>query len=463
MKNIAAGVVLVLSTTLFGQVSEAAESAAISPDQINVGQSTALQDYLAKEDASYRWRTIREGEIAGTRYVELILTSQTWRDIVWKHRLFILKPEKVATGKHAMLIIAGGKWKQRYEDPSYNDVPAKEAVLFATIAKQFASPVAVLLQVPQQPIFDGMVEDEIISYTFEKFLETGDPEWPLLLPMVKSAVRGMDAVQEYCLSQWSIPIESFTVTGASKRGWTTWLAGASDSRVTGIAPMVIDVLNMRRQIDHQQEAWGGLSEQIHDYSERNIPQTMKTEAGEKLLQIVDPLAYRDSLTLPKLIILGTNDRYWTLDALNLYWSELVGPKCVLYVPNNGHGLIDYPRILGAVSALHEQAQGGDKLPNLSWSFSETSSEVTLSIQSDSPPTECQIWKTKSKTRDFRDSHWIASEVTRSGKTYRIQVDIPKSGNVAFFGEVRYDRKHLPLYLSTNVRIVPSARVTAPHQ
>ena len=43
-------------------------------------------------------------------------------------------------------------------------------------------------------ILGGMVEDEAISYTFAQFLKTGDPEWPLLLPMVKSAVRGMDAI-----------------------------------------------------------------------------------------------------------------------------------------------------------------------------------------------------------------------------------------------------------------------------
>jgi hypothetical protein len=50
---------------------------------------------------------------------------------VWKHRLFILKPENAASNKHAMLIIAGGKWKDQFADPSYKDVPAKETVLFA--------------------------------------------------------------------------------------------------------------------------------------------------------------------------------------------------------------------------------------------------------------------------------------------------------------------------------------------
>ena len=36
--------------------------------------------------------------------------------------------------------------------------------------------------------------------------------------------------------------------------------------------------------------------------------------------------------MPKLIMLGTNDRYRTLDALNLYWKELLRSKHILYVP-----------------------------------------------------------------------------------------------------------------------------------
>ena len=68
-----------------------------------------------------------------------------------------------------------------------------------------------LLQVPHQPILDGKVEDEIISHTFDQFLNTGDPTWPLLLPMVNSAVRAMDAVQAYGRQAWSLNIEKFTV------------------------------------------------------------------------------------------------------------------------------------------------------------------------------------------------------------------------------------------------------------
>ena len=44
-----------------------------------------LAEYVAREDASYGWTVRRRGKVGVTPYVELTLTSQTWRGIEWKH------------------------------------------------------------------------------------------------------------------------------------------------------------------------------------------------------------------------------------------------------------------------------------------------------------------------------------------------------------------------------------------
>ena len=47
----------------------------------------------------------------------------------------------------------------------------------------------------------------------------------------------LDAVQAFARQEFNHKIEKFVVSGASKRGWTTWLTGAVDARVRAIAPM----------------------------------------------------------------------------------------------------------------------------------------------------------------------------------------------------------------------------------
>ena len=57
-------------------------------------QSRPLIEYVKKLDASYHWTKVGGGTIGKAQYVELLLTSQTWKNIVWKHQLFIIKPDK---------------------------------------------------------------------------------------------------------------------------------------------------------------------------------------------------------------------------------------------------------------------------------------------------------------------------------------------------------------------------------
>src|SRR5262249_54956712 len=145
-------------------------------------------------------------------------------------QLFIYRPSQVKNSAQGLLIIAGGTWRSELEQPVAADAPldftergVQQVKKVADLAEHMQSPGAVLMQVPEEPIFGGLTEDGIISFTFAQFFLTNDPEWLLLLPMTKSAVRGMDAVQEYSRQAWSLDVKNFTVTGASKRGWTTWL------------------------------------------------------------------------------------------------------------------------------------------------------------------------------------------------------------------------------------------------
>lgn len=416
-----------------------------------------LADYVAKADASYTWTKRRGGKLADGDYVELTLTSQTWKGIVWRHQLFLYKPARVRDTSRTLLLIGGGRWSDSLAQPTNatsSSLP-NEVNLVVAVAAQIQAPVAVLLQVPQQPVFGGMVEDEIISYTFEQFLRTEDSSWPLLLPMVKSVVRAMDAIQAFAKKNWHLDVRQFTLTGASKRGWTTWLTSAIDRRVAALAPMVIDTLNMGPQMKHQIATWGRFSEQIEDYTRRGIQQQISSPSGQKLLNIVDPYAYRQSLSQPKLILLGTNDRYWPLDALNLYWDDLVGEKYVLYIPNNGHGLRDHARLVGTISAFHRHAAGEIKFPKLDGTFDSKDEVLTLHLASDQKPAKVLAWVASSATKDFRNSTWTSYDAQAIDSGHQFRLKIPRTGYAALFGEATFGTDKLPYYLSTNVKIVGS--------
>lgn len=412
-----------------------------------------LAAYVASPDPSYEWHEVSSGQIGSTHYSELILTSHTWRGIPWKHQLIIFRPQHVdLAAKQAFLFIHGGRWRPEYES-GLGELP-RAARIFTRLANTLHAPVAILRQVPFQPLFDRR-EDALIAYTFDHYLKTGEEDWPLLLPMVKSASRGMDAVQEFAREHWQLQIEKFTVAGASKRGWTSWLTAAVDPRVASVAPMVIDMLNLPAQVALQRETFGELSEEVRDYTEIDLPARIDSDLGRKLLEMVDPWNYRESLTLPKLIVLATNDRYWPLDALKLYWNGLTGPKNVLYVPNQGHGVADIDRLIGSLSALHRYSVRGEPLPSIGWTFNSGEDRVIqLTVETDRRPRRVMAWTATSKSRDFRESRWSARACRKLDAThYQCESRVKPGEHRALYSEVTFTEPDEPPFtLSTAVCI-----------
>ncbi len=96
-----------------------------------------------------------------------------------------------------------------------------------------------------------------------------------------------------------------------------------------------------------------------------------TDVGTNLWKMVDPLTFRDRLAKPKLLINGTNDRYWTLDALDLYWKDLRGPKYLIEVPNAGHDLNpNRDWATSGLGAFFHHVVTNRPLPQLSWDFAQ---------------------------------------------------------------------------------------------
>ncbi len=401
-----------------------------------------LPAYLATDDGAFRWEVTETREADEGRVTHMRLVSQRWQDEPWTHAVRIYEPKRVEHREFALLFITGGGTDSRPK-------PEDDALGFQ-LATLCRGRVVVLPQVPNQPLLGGKHEDALIAETFVRYLDNGDETLPLLFPMVKSAVKAMDAAQQWALTTDRPPILKFVVTGASKRGWTTWLTGASDSRVAAIAPMVIPTLNMRAQNKHQVEVWGKYSEQIEDYTRRGLIEAVETPKGEKLWRMIDPYSYRDKLAMPKLQINGTNDRYWTLDSLNLYWNQLVGPSHVVYLPNAGHGLEkNREYATHGIAAIYRLTARGATLPPFSWSFADGESDVILKV--DAPGSESvQLQVAEAAERDFRESRWEPRDATEDD-VVTFRRDRPSIGRSAIFADATYRLDDLEYHLSTQIR------------
>lgn len=424
-------------------------------------EETALDRYVRKPDPTYAWKIARE--VKGNSATQFIvdLTSQTWRtekDVnrpVWQHWVNIVKPDKV-TSKTAFLFIVGGA--NGGEAPQSADA---RTIQIATATNTVA---VELKMVPNQSlIFHGdgkeRKEDDLIAYTWDQFLKTGDETWPARLPMVKSAVRTMDCVQEVLASDkgGAVTISDFVVAGGSKRGWTTWCTAAVDKRVKAAIPIVIDVLNVNASMQHHVSAYGFYSLAINDYMQHNIMQRMRDPRLKDLYKIEDPYSYRDRLTMPKFIVNSAGDEFFLPDSSQFYFDDLKGEKYLRYVPNSNHSLRDTDAVESLV-AFYQTVLTDRPRPQYSWTFEKDGS---IRVETKSPAKGVTLWQaTNPKARDFRlaviGKAYSGQPLEAQGNgVYVGKIAAPKEGWSAFFVELTYDvGPPFPLKLTTAVRVLP---------
>ncbi|MCS7208609.1 MAG: PhoPQ-activated pathogenicity-related family protein [Fimbriimonadales bacterium] len=377
----------------------------------------------------FEWSKSLESKIGESQFVELTMISQKWREFTWRHRVRLVKPKELKHTETAILYITG------------SGDGRSELQIVARAVERVGAIGVILHDVPNQPLIrPDLVEDNLIAHTYVQFWETGDPTWPLLFPMVKSAVRAMDAVQEFARREWGLTLKDFVITGASKRGWTTWLTAAIDKRARAIAPMVFDNLNFFQQMPHQLKQWGRYSEQIAEYYTRGLMDKMLTERGKQLVGWVDPYSYRARYTMPILIINGANDPYWTVDAARFYFDDLPSKrKYALYVPNGGHNLGgDFSRVVNSLCAFYLMSLGKLEFPSLlNGTHSIAGNEVIYRLRTDREPEFVDVWVARRvNDTDFRPARWEPVRARKEGNQWVAR--IPRNGeNLALFAEATY--------------------------
>lgn len=424
-----------------------------------------LQEYVQLPDSAYSWE--EEGNVDHGSYQThlLSLVSQTWRSpsevdrSEWSHWLTLIVPKEIRN-KTTLLYIASG---------SNDDGPSLETKLpLATLAEQTGSVVAEIRMVPNQRLTfaddpdshhaeAGRQEDELVAYTWYRYLEGGEAEWIAQMPMTKSVVRAMDAIQEFGMERLAHEIDNFVLVGASKRGWTVWTTAAVDPRVVGAIPLVIDMLNFKESMVHHYRTYGGWATTLHDYVKIGLERHWHSEQFNELLSMVEPYQLRHLLTMPKYIINAAGDEFFLPDSSQFYYDELAGEKYLRYIPNTGHRLSD-SNVAQSIAAFYSAFLRGELLPNYRWNLD---SEGTLLVESDRPPTRATLWQaTNPEQRDFRlvtiGQAWKPTPLKADGEErFSVKVEEPGRGWTAYFVELAYSLEDgSEIEFTTQVYVTP---------
>lgn len=440
-----------------------------------------LGGYIARQDeiASPSWE-LKNSQYDAARKLSTetySLTSQLWHGTTWQHTLVIYRPDTLRSHQ-ALLLVNGGT---RY--PQANDNPPPAQLDFARIAQETQTVVIDLQDVPNQYLIfgDGIPrkEDGIVAYSWNHFMD--DPahnqDWPLHLPMTKAVIKAMDATQAI-LREKNIQIDHFVIAGASKRGWATWLAAIADSRVNAIVPIVIDILNMQKNIQHiysfYHNNWPLPA--FHDYVEQGIPDRLSSREFAELAKIEDPLSYLETqegkkrLAIPKYIISAGRDDFFVPDALNLYVNNLPGETDIRIFPQEGHYIDMKNAVEPALLSFYRMIVNNEPRPRIRWQVD--AQETLRKITTDIKPEKIQLVEaTNPDARDFRklspeaknvtyQTTEIKNNCTMNHCEYPVLIALPEKGWKTTFVEMTFKKPNGEYLILTTPAFVEEAATKA---
>lgn len=223
------------------------------------------------------------------------------------------------------------------EGETYNraqEATDREPEYVAKVALTTNSIAVNIRNVPFQPcVFaddpkkEPVEEDAIIAWTWRHFIDhPTQGDLPLRNPMTKSVVKVLDMVQELMWENHSANLGRFCVTGASKRGWTSWTVAAIDyERVTCTMPVMMDTINLVDVLHNHYRSLGNWTLAFWSYYQPpfQILGDLDSDGVKQLEGIVDPYSYKERYG-NKLVnyIHMSNDEFFLPDDTWFYWDGI---------------------------------------------------------------------------------------------------------------------------------------------
>lgn len=382
------------------------------------------------------------------------MTSQQWPESggaspsAWTHQVDIYIPQQTRKERALLVINNGSNVAGKGAGPATAAPTDFKEETLANLARSTQMIVVSLAYAPNQYLqlpgdSQPRKEDDLIGETWRRFLDNPPDHrtLPLHVPMAEAAVRAMDLAQRE-LAAWEV--QSFVVTGVSKRAWATWLTAIGDERVAAVVPFVIG-MNIQPLIPYIRRSYGGAWPiALRDYYNHGILDRYEQPAFAELMKVEDPYAYRLTrygrrLQIPKYIVNASGDDFFPPDVSRFYIDRLPGPASQRVVPNSDHYGIKGHLEESLIPVLKRWNEGR-ALPFVRSSL-HVGTRLELIAQASQPPKSARLWVAENPTgRDFRYACGVSyREVPASlnGGKVIARLDKPQQGWLALFAELTY--------------------------
>uniref|UniRef100_A0A0B6ZR36 Uncharacterized protein n=1 Tax=Arion vulgaris TaxID=1028688 RepID=A0A0B6ZR36_9EUPU len=441
--------------------------------------SAPLQDYVDKRDTNNGYTLINSFNSSSTTVYVYTFTSVKWpsgkKGDVWSHFLVIVVPSTITYKDSVFLWIHNGSRSDGV--PSLRDFYVNLLVQGSVVTNAIY---AAITGVPNQPLSytnnTPNNEDQEQAASYSNFLEGYGTNYEKLIhfPMVKSVIRAMDAVTDIVKGLVGNEVKKFALGGNVRRGWVAYLVAAIDIRVNLLVPLSMNVVGLLESLTHHQQSYGGMSYILSPYVVAKIIEWVGTDPMNRLVQVLDPLAYKSNLGVTKYMIFAAGDAYSPPDGTINYFQKLPGNNYLNIIENDDHTLSCHVAEIGLqIIAFHLNFLSGKPLPTITWTKTQSGNCANLSVNTSSKPTDVRVFyaDTPDATRrDFRyrgadpsgqwesvlrPVFWYQAKADKiDGSNYQAAVCAPSTGWRAFYIKMNFGYGESQLTFTTNVTILP---------
>jgi len=181
----------------------------------------------------------------------------------------------------------------------------------------------------------------VIAYLQATYDPNKNPNALARLPMVKSgtaATTRHPAIPRQRRRRQDFPSTASSCPAARNAAWTSWLVGLLDTRVIGMIPIVINVLDVDATTRHHREAMGCFSPALGDYAKAGLIPDQTGLKMKAVNTIEDPLddRGRPAMKIPKFIVNAVGDEYSPPDNTKFSYHLLRAQEQLRMLPNSRH-------------------------------------------------------------------------------------------------------------------------------